>query len=29
MSVLIKQEIVRNGIGRLGELYKEWKGAKQ
>lgn len=24
MSVLIKQEIGRNGIGRLGELFREW-----
>ena len=24
MSVLIKQEIERNGIGRLGELFREW-----
>ena len=24
MSVLIKQEIGRNGIGRLSELFDEW-----
>ena len=29
MSVLIKQEIERNGIGRLGELFREWLEEKQ
>ena len=29
MSVLIKQEIARNGIGRLGELFMEWLEEKQ
>ena len=24
MNVLIKQEIGRNSIGRLGELFREW-----
>lgn len=24
MNILSKQEIRRNGIGRLGELFKEW-----
>ena len=29
MNVLIKQEIERNGIGRLGELFREWLEEKQ
>ena len=29
MSVLIRQEIERNGIGRLGELFREWLEEKQ
>lgn len=29
MSVLIKQEIARNSIGRLGELFREWLEEKQ
>ena len=29
MSISIKQEIERNGINRLDELYKEWLNEKQ
>lgn len=28
MSTLIKQEIEKNGIKRLSELYKEWLNKK-
>lgn len=29
MDFLIKQEIKRNGIKRLNEIYKEWLNKKQ